>query len=433
MGIAAALTFAYQGVYVFQTDLVTKENYPTEYDTDAHRYYFQYVYNRDGDPMEFRDSLAWNHFPAFYQWNALVARSLGGLLGVPNLHRRLQIAWFTQAVLQVGALGLCLLAFRLLFRRPAATIAAFLMVATAARVFVTGTTWSQDIYIFFFSAVTFYVVVKAVRHRLTPALAAVGALAAAFGLLVKITMLIPLAAMLIAFACLPRRRASPRGIAAAILFTLAAAAAVNWQFIGTEAGRRKLLWLRHGARQYYRSFDIELNADDIVRSYLKPDWSVLLRPRQVTAHATLEAESTSTATYVYLFELFDHFQGPPRTWLNMACLWSGTAVAALALARMVRTAFSALRCGRAKPLDLYFGVLVAASMAALIALSLSHPRGWAIRPEHATIAYPAAAALALRELLWLPHRLRRIMCAAVVFHIVANIAMLSHVAAFKLR
>jgi hypothetical protein len=136
---------------------------------------------------------------------------------------------------------------------------------------------------------------------------------------------------------------------------------------------------------------------------------------------------------LYLFELYDNFQGPPRTWLNLLCAWSGIPLLAVTLWRMAQIVAELCRRRAVALEEVYCASLILLSAAALIYMSLRFPFGWTVHPEYVLAAYPAAAVLVFRQLL----ATRRTWTAVSLYtitavHLTANLAMIFHASYYKI-
>jgi 4-amino-4-deoxy-L-arabinose transferase-like glycosyltransferase len=416
------------------------------YDGDSHYAYLEWVRTHPDAPLAFRGSwgtyrnvpvfwpYSWVHFPVFYQWNAAVIDAVCGLGGADCERRGLAAAWLLQAVLRAATLCMLLAFFRRLLPSPGMAAFGLALAATEPRVFFAVSLWNQDEYVFFFATACLLLAVGAAQEGLAWWRIVAAGLAAALGVLFKVTMAVPLLAVLVATVFLPSDRAAARRKAAAIVVAALLMAALNHRMVTTADGRARLGW---GPSAWFPQ--VLNNSEAPARAYLTLDPGPFVRPepifaateRRLSADEPASRHSCTTATYLYLFELYEWFQGPPRIWLNLLCVWTGTPLLGLALWRAGRT----LAAPRASPIeDVLCATLVVLSGAALVYISLGLPYGWTTHPEYVLAAYPAAVALALRQLAALRTRplVFHTLVAVAALHLVADAAMLLRVARFKI-
>jgi hypothetical protein len=424
------LTLAFQAGYIFLPTAAVLR--PDGFDTVAHFAYFRWISQHPARPFAFRGSYAWVHVPFFYQWNAfvtdLVCRS--GAETCANLG--LKVAWFLQAVLRMGALAVLLATYRRLFRSANVAIAALVLCATSPRVFFATCIWNQDDYVFFFAVVMMYVTVASIRDGVTTRRLVTAALAAALGLHFKLTTALPTAAMLFTVLLLPARRASVACKAAVFGLVVAASVALNWTLLTTPEGRAHMTWTPSSLYESDRR-----NSQNLLGAYLTVNVGPLLHPEPayvpVAPGDWTGRNSTATLAFLNLFELHGHFQGPPRTWLNLFCVWTGAPLLALVLWRAGRALLGLLHPATLALDEVYCATLVALSFAALFWFSLGLPFGWSTHPEYVLAGYPAAGALLFRQGLGgRSPAFVRSFAVLVTLHVTANLALLVHTAHYKI-
>jgi 4-amino-4-deoxy-L-arabinose transferase-like glycosyltransferase len=429
--IVAALTLGFQAAYVYgpEAGVLRKDGY----DVMAHLAYFRFVRQGLQPALAFRDSYVWIHFPAFYQWNSLFADLVCGRGGglSPCMWDGVRLAWFFQAVLRVAALGLLFLTFRRLCARPWVAAAALALAATTPRMFFTTCIWNQDEYVFFFAVVCMYLTVAAVQSGLSwPRVLAMG-LAVGLGFAFKLTILIAAMPMCLTLLLLPRAQATPVRKLAALGWIALCVVAINWELLTTRDGLERVFWT--GKTQYAHR---KRNSQDLVGTFLTVDPRPWLRPDPIYVRNIFNAlgqDSFTTAAYLYVFVVYDHFQGPRRNWLNLLCVWTGTPLFVAILVRMTRTGVG-LVTSRGPPLEeVHATALVALSALGIVYMSLGFPWGWVAHPEYVIAAYPAAALLALRQIEDVRRpRLRTGLWVVAMLHLAANVAMLVHTGLFKI-
>jgi 4-amino-4-deoxy-L-arabinose transferase-like glycosyltransferase len=343
-----------------------------------------------------------------------------------------RVAWFLQAVLHVGALSIFLLTLRRVFASGWAVGLAFALAALAPRVFFTTCIWNQDEYVFFFATFCTYAAVAAAAAGLDAYRILLAAVAVALGFAVKLTISIPAAAMLGFFMLLPEERAPRVRKVAVVALVALLVFVVNFQLFTTPEGRERLTW--HRMSQYWKD---RHNGDDIVGAYLTLNPGPFLRPEPIYVPQSPSdwtgRNSFTTSMVLHLFELNAHFQGPPRNWLNLLCVWTGLPLLGVVLWRMARTAVDFARRRIVASADVYCATLVFLSGAALLYMSLRFPFGWSPHVEYVIAAYPAAAILLVRQI-WATDSppVRAALTATSVAHVAANLAMIVHAADYKI-
>lgn len=448
--VLAVLTLGFAAAYIFLPPASVLR--PDGFDVPAHFRYYLYVHARPDKALAFRSSYTWVHFPAFYRLNSAVAdftcRLLQGFCGAEAARLQseypmwarggllrlegVRVAWFLQAILRVGALAVLLAILRRVFASGWAVSLALALAALSPRVFFTACIWNQDEYVFFFAMLCMYAAVAAAQTGLDASRILVAALAVGLGFHFKLTILIPAAAMLASFLLLRPALASRPRKAAAVAIVGLLVVAVNFELFTTQEGRDRLTW--HRTSQYWKD---RHNADDLAGAYLTLNPGPFLRPAPVYVPVSPSdwtgRNSAATSMVLNLFELHEHFQGPPRTWLNLLCVWSGLPLLGVVLWRMARTASAFARRRSVALPDLYSTMLIAASGAALAYMSLGFPFGWSPHVEYVIAAYPAAAILLVRQMESLrPSRLRGALYAITAVHLTANLAMVVHAARYKI-
>src|SRR5262249_36508407 len=297
--------------------------------------------------------------------------------------------------------------------------------ATSPRVFFAPSIWNQDEWVFLFAALCMYVTVALLQDGFGWTRLVVAALAAAVGFAFKQTIVIPIAAMLLVLLLRPQGRAAFATRAAAVGLVVVAVITVNWRLFTTADGLARIGWTTTAPLPRY-----VLNSQKLVEEYFTVSPGPLLHPEPIyrLAESPYGANSLVTCAYLYLFELYEYFQGPPRTWLSLVCVWAGTPRVLVVLWRAAGAVRGLGRASSTATLaDFYCATLVILSAAGLLYFSLGLPLGWTGHPEYILAAYPAAAILVLRALLALTDRLLpfHLLGGIVILHVAANIAMIA--------
>ncbi len=427
--LLAVATIAFQAAYVFLPGAAVIRD--DGYDTLSHFHYFSYVHDHPGQGLSYRGSYTWVHFPTFYELNSAIANVVCRFASYADcVTEGVKIAWFLQAVWRLGALAILWATFRQIFGAGWVAALALALTTLSPRVFFSTCIWNQEEFVFFFAVLCMYFTVAVLQRGLTWSRQIGLAVAVAAGFHFKQTIVIPAAAALFALLLLPRPRASWGRKLATIGLVAMLVIAGNWSLFFTPGGRDRIMW--HLTTQYPRA---RRNSQDLLKAYLTVDPGPLLHPEPIYVPLSEKnmagTNSTTTGMILYTFELFDHFQGPPRIWLNLVCSWSGIVLLVVVAWRIVRVTITWWR--RRGPLtEVYCAVLLGCSFVAMTYISLGFPYGWAPHPEYVLAAYPAAVVLIIRHLQDLDSKAVRVaLWSVVTVHLAANALMVLHAAYYK--
>ncbi|MEI8345099.1 MAG: hypothetical protein WCG06_03400, partial [Candidatus Omnitrophota bacterium] len=338
------------------------------------------------------------HSPYFYYLHApithwLLAQGVG--VGVA-IRLTTIVGILIHIVILIGTLAIILRMLQRFIRKSWAAILAFLAIATNIPVFQLPLWWNQETLSFFFACAVIYATVCMIDEGIRPKKAVLLCLATGLGLLVKYTILLPVAVSAI-FLCFVRDAGWKKAVLIASLFAIVTVGSAHLYQLSQS--KNYCFNMRKFSLDFYKG--VPLNQDAPVEEYGKFDCSIFTNSGYYPYVSPYVGSKAGQITNLY-WTFFNRSKpafdpGCPRfTKYRLISLWTGTLIFLLFLAKVIENFVLAAKRKSVEWIDFYCLSLFVLGILGALFYTLSAPRGWIATIQYILYVIPLMIFLAFR-------------------------------------